>query len=423
MTAMNAPLRRGLLAACLLCPLAATAEDTDPAVQAAKNSADIATYNATAAYAQQTAQQAALQQQLATQKAQIDNLQNAIGTLDPSKVKIDKPKVVTLGAHITHELVQQLDAWFTADDSPAKILATLHPAPTLVLNSAALAPSISAYNAVLAQLNLHQDTVDAARAALTARMAGQPAGKGGPFFRIESVTGLAATTALGNLALSWAAALHPQSDLGSSSPATAQKIVQSYFINHVRTTATVIDPDAIVDACAAAMFSTVPGCDDASALANAAAKLRKSIVEDRRYLADQLGAIKDAPKKGEADPDAGKREAAAALAKALDAADADLKADFTASGGNPAPFTAARRGEYLAGLLADKNTRLLGITTLSSDADTLARDGLILGYRIYQAGTTTVTWTLTDTNGVVKGGGWKELFTDWTRDKALPRYR
>ena len=251
---MNAPLCRGLLAACLLCPLPALA-DTDPAVQAAKDSADIATYNATAAYAQQTAQQAALQQQLATQKAQIDNLQNAIGTLDPAKVKIDKPKVVTLGAHITHELVQQLDAWFAADDSPAKMLATLHPAPTVILASAALAPSVSAYNAVLAQLNLHQDTVDAARGALAARMAGQPAGKGGPFFQTESLTGIGAVTALGNLALSWAAALHPQSDLGSSASANAQKIVQSYFISHVRTAATVVDPDAIVDACAASMFS------------------------------------------------------------------------------------------------------------------------------------------------------------------------
>ena len=419
---MNAPLCRGLLAACLLCPLT-TLADTDPAVQAAKNNADIATYNATAAYAQQTAQQTALQQQLATQKAQIDNLQNAIGTLDPAKVKIDKPKVVTLGAHIYHNLVLQLDAWFKADDSPAKALAGLRPAPTLILNSAVLAPSISAYNAVLAQLNLHQDTVDAAMAALKARMAGQPAGKGGPFFQIESMPGLAATTALGNLALSWAAALHPQSDLGSSSPAAAQKLVQSYFVSHAGTAVTVIDPDAIVDACAASMFSTLPGCDDSSALVKAAAKLRSTIADDRRYLADQLGAIKDAPKKGDADPDAGKRAAAAALTKALDAADTDLKADFTATGGNPAPFTAARRGEYLAGLLAQKDTRLFSVTALTSDADTLARDGLIMGYRVYQAGTTTVAWTLTDTNGAVKGGGWKELFSDWTRDEALPRYR
>lgn len=120
------------------------------------------------------------------------------------------------------------------------------------------------------------------------------------------------------------------------------------------------------------------GADDAAKAANRAANIKFADELDR--LADTLGKTIDEAQK---------------LAAALFVVDAQ---------GN-IPFDLAQRGETLAATLSGKSIATLTLKVITSDADTVATDGIFRGFKVYAGNTTVARWKLVDSKGVVIGAG------------------
>jgi|GEM_PF-4705952 len=80
------------------------------------------------------------------------------------------------------------------------------------------------------------------------------------------------------------------------------------------------------------------------------------------------------------------------------------------------PLQSAVRGELLDQRVASKSTYVLKLTPVSSNYDTVVKDGFFSGLHIWISGTSTVKWELYDNDGLLKLAG-----TEFSDGDAAPR--
>jgi len=227
---------------------------------------------------------------------------------------------------------------------------------------------------------------------------------------------IATATGLLNFGLNLAAAAKTQTALGSSSNTSAAKIVNASVMSHL---SDVIDPDLIV--AVAGVSNTTPVCVTLS-------QVGAMSLEDKLTCVNQaLGAanaavtattlwLPPAPDAKTPDPNADLRTKTATLAAQATQASVDLLALFTPDKTSGAvPFVSALQGRIVADALAQRGVCLLSINTMSSDADSVVRDGTFTRYRLYVATTTTIAWQVSNPKGILRASGFKALTTDWTK--------
>lgn len=414
---------------CVAMTVPAAGASSSPAAQDATDQATIATANATAANALASAQAALLSTQLANQKAEIANAQAAFAQPDPSKLRMTGAlSVPTVNALYNRVLSQSLDDWLKGQDAnPKTALDALHCSSILLYKPSISALSL-AYRATDAKLlsiwkslTDATNTLNALTRVRTKPVNGpkpaevppptSPAGGG-------SLVGIAVATELLNFGLNLAAAAKTQTALGSSANSSAAKIVTASVMSHL---SGVTDPDLIV--AVGNSGAATPVCGSFAALQDGAMSLEDKLTCVNQALGaanvsvtKAIVALPPAPDPKTYDPNGNLRIKAAELTTQATQASVDLLAMFTpdkASG--VVPFLSAVQGRIVANALAQEGTCLLSINTMSSDADSLVRDGTFSRYRLYAATTTAITWQVSTPAGLLRASGFKALTTDWTK--------
>lgn len=152
--------------------------------------------------------------------------------------------------------------------------------------------------------------------------------------------------------------------------------------------------------------STLPLTDKASCVGIA--------LEKARAVAAGMN-VKPAPADPKAvDPDKEARSRLADLTKLINQSNSDFQSLFVADGTTGIiPYNLATQGDKFNRLLKDPGTCMLSAGVVSSDADTIVRDGTFSRYKLALATTTTITWTISRPDGRILKSGFKALSTNW----------
>ena len=426
----------------LVAATSAHADDTTTALQDATNLAAIAAQklataqaNANAATAQATAQQALVTSQLANQKDQIANIQSALATPNISSLRqTGTVAAPAINAAYSRLLSEQLGKWLDANgaDTPA---ASIQGGPCLavVMSRASLSTLALAYRATSEKLVSTWSVLHAATESL--RPVPVPALVAKPAAVVATVkpdkpangallAEAAGVASLANFALNVAAAAKTQTRLSTAPISPASKLVSAAVVGHLSGIAgvTLYDPDTASQViggksggpatCANSTDNAVRSLSIesqadcvAEAIRNAAA-----VVDAKTAALTSLGPA------ATPDPNADARAKTAALGTAVIQATSDMQAMFTPDKATGTiPFVSAIQGESYARTMSAEKTCVLSINTISSDADSLVRDGTFTSYKLFLATTTTISWQVSQPDGKVLKSGFKAIATNWTK--------
>jgi len=424
----------------LMVPLSSTFAQTATAadVQNAQNQATIATSNATAATAAATLANAQASAQLANQKNDIANIQAALQAPDPSKLRMNgtlaAPNVTATNNYL---LSTELQAWLNDTKDAHSPVQQLVNCKSIFLSRPSLATLTLAYKATDGKLKAIWAGLD--RSTKDLRNAIKPEEGGAPRkAEIAALPAIAGADALANLVLSVAAAAKQQTAIGTQAISPANKILTAAVSEKVSGLGKPFyDADIITDvsygdlgntaACAATTATELASLTLTGKAVCVGAETEKaqSAADDAQaYVAEAAKKLQPLdPSSKKPDPDAKARAALDALMKRIDVhtklltqSKTDFQGLFTADASSGAiPFNSALQGEAYHSLLSGDGSCMLALSAISSDADTVVRDGTFSSYKLSIATTTTISWTISGWDGKIQRAGFKVLADKWAR--------
>lgn len=108
-------------------------------------------------------------------------------------------------------------------------------------------------------------------------------------------------------------------------------------------------------------------------------------------------------------------KSAKVLAALVDATDKQLVLLNTSASGEESPFVIAQKGEVLVNIMKNECTYMLSLNVISSDVDTVARDGLFSGFKVSMATNTLARWRLARPDGTLIASGVEQIYSPMKR--------
>lgn len=424
---------------------AALANATNQAAIAAQNLAT-ATSNANAALAQATAAQTLQSNQINNEKNQIANIQAALTAPSVASLKASGTLTVpTLNASYNNLLSDELATWLkhvdpTAFTSLAKcdnVFISRTSLPQLILVYAATDSKLFAdwsnLNAVYTALNLMKVVDETPAKPAKGKKPVKPAqgaelvNQGGPPTTPANggLLGVAAVDALANFALNAIAAAKEQTALGTATINPAGKIVEAsisqYLLTEKKIGGAYFDSDLAIAAylntakTGTCLQSSVDTVQTLPILAKA--NCLAEMLAAAQTLSDAKAAsLKPLDPAAKTDPNAAMRSKIAAINSLIAQGTADMQAIYTPDKATGLiPYVSALQGAALNKTLGTDKSCVLTVTTISSDVDSVVRDGTFTSYKLSLAAATTISWRVSTTAGQILEAGFHSLASPWAR--------
>lgn len=406
----------------LLVSLSCRAE-TDPAVQDAQNQSAIATAMANASIAQAAAQQTLAASQLANEKNELALIQSAFQAPDPGKLRtVTNLTAPVLNAAYYRILSERMNTWLDQPGNDNTPVSDLGACKVVFAARPSLLTAVQLYRATDAKLYALWKNLTDASASLTKPAA--PTFSGQPHVNFAALATVGAASAVASLVASFAAAAKNSTAAGTQTMSNAGRVVFASIAQKVPTSGRdYYDADGVIGepydspvesaTCAAtpgAFVSKLPLADKASCVGIA--------LEKARSVAAAVN-INPAPADPKtADPDKEARARLADVNKLISQSNSEFQALFTVDASTGIiPYNLATQGDKFNALLKSANTCILSANVISSDADTVVRDGTFSSYKLALATTTTLNWTVSQPDGKILKSGFKALSTDWKRQE------
>lgn len=381
--------------------------------QVAASNAAIASSAITQANAQAVAQQALVTGKLANDKSDIANVQSTIPQFDGTKYRMaNAPAATAISATYNRLLAEQLSEWLSAPSTQKdqNVVDDLVGCSEILIYRPTLPAQGLAYNITNARLAMDWSDLKSASDDLSTS---------GP--AAMALPTVAAVGAVADLFLNIAAAAKVQTTLGTQHLSGAENIINAAVFRKISGAGKVIfDPSSLVDLgqdflpvkkiCIDMNDSNATLLDKAGCTATAINTLDSEIKK-------KLATLKPLdPNSKKVDPNASLRAKLDTYGKLLAQAKTNQLAMFSAdSSGTSIPFLNAQVGEFFHKKMKGSNYCLLSLKTISSDADTIVRDGTFSSYKLSIATTSNISWVISLPNGQIKKSGFKSLSTSWTK--------